>query len=1337
MGASAGGLEALQRFFGRLPPDSGMAFVVVQHIDPHHETLLPELLRKSTHMSVDLAREETPLEPDHVYVIPPNAILTIESGILRVQTPVDPQSRYSPIDRLFDSLAQDQGHNAVCILLSGSGSDGTLGLRAVKEHGGMVMAQSPESAQHDGLLRSAISTGLVDHVLPPEELAVKLMEYATYLRHLRVGQGTEPLVTAGEDELMRITTILLHKTGHDFRRYKTATLLRRLQRRMQVLQVPSVADYIDRLRQDPKEPDQLFRDLLIGVTHFFRDAEAFAVLARDVIPRLIELASVDGTLRVWTPGCATGEETYSIAILLKEAILKRDSMPKVQIFAGDIDDEALEFARQARYPQGIAQHVLPERLERFFIRQDHGYQVIKEIREMCIFSTHNLIKDPPFSQLDLIACRNLLIYLEADLQRYVAGLFHYALHRGGYLFLGPSESVVGPADLFRPVDRKHRIFQRGDTIARPLEIAPLLRGGGGGRSPERVAPPVGPRSRQEELVAALERLLLDQYAPGWVVVNARAEALYFSPRIGRYLAPAPGAPSNDVIGMARLGLRLDLRTAIHKAARTGEPVVHPDVVVEANGETQRINLLVRPLPELGADSGLFLVVFQELGPPKSRGLGTGDASAASTQAMENNLLQQLESELRTTKDHLQASVEEVETSNEELKSSNEELLATNEELQSSNEELQTSKEELQSVNEELETINVELQKKVEELDTANSDLENLFQATQIPTLFLDNELRIKRFTAAATELFHLIDSDVGRPITDIAARFSENLIPEMTEVLRTLVPKALQVRLGDGSSGYIMRIRSYRRGDNVTDGLVITFSDVTQLEQALEQRGRLASIVENAHDAIVSRTLNGLVTSWNDAATRLFGWSEREALGKSMFDLIIPPDHRREIEQTEARLAQGEHVPPYESVRLTKDGRRVAVRVAISAVKDASGTLIGSSGIFSDLTALQRAHNIELEGRRKDHFLSTLSHELRGPLATLRICVDLLQKHGLDASRSRDALAMADRQLEHVAALVDQLLDSSRIASGKIALNRVDRNLVDVVRTSAEDQRPTFDAAGVRLDLSLPNTPLWASVDPLRVSQVVVNLLGNASKFTDRRGLVTLSLRRDDDAKMAVLTVQDDGVGIEPDMLGKLFQPYSQANPLRERVEMHRGLGLGLALVHALVTAHGGTVEARSEGRGRGAEFIVRWPLLETSPDARAEAGRPLATRPGLTPHKILVVEDNWDTAESLRSILQLAGHDVQVAPDGKSALARALSFHPDLLLCDIGLPGSMDGHSIATTIRSDPVSYGKPYLIALSGYGQRADKARALAAGFDRHVTKAEHPRVLLGLIADMPRAS
>ena len=472
LGASAGGLDAFQKFFSRMPSDSGMAFVLVQHLDPHHRSLLPELLSKATRMSVAQANDETPVQPDHVYVIPPNTSLTIEGGVLRVRPAEGESGLRLPIDRLFGSLAEDQGHNAVCVLFSGSGSDGTIGLRAVKEHGGMAMAQSPETAQHDPILRSAISTGLVDHVLPPEELADKLMEYATYLRRLRDEQGPEALVLATSDELTRICTTLLHKTGHDFRRYKPPTPVRRIQRRMQVLQAASVAAYIERLREGPGEADQLFRDLLIGVTHFFRDPDAFAVLASDVIPRLVDVATVDGTLRVWTPGCSTGEEAYSVAILLREQILRQDAHSRVQIFAGDIDDEALEFARNGRYAEGIAEHVTPERLERFFIRHDHVYQVAKEIREMCLFSTHNLIKDPPFSRLDLVVCRNLLIYLEADAQRYVNSLFHYALHPGGYLFLGPSESLVGPPELFRTVDRKHRIFQRGATVARVIETLP-------------------------------------------------------------------------------------------------------------------------------------------------------------------------------------------------------------------------------------------------------------------------------------------------------------------------------------------------------------------------------------------------------------------------------------------------------------------------------------------------------------------------------------------------------------------------------------------------------------------------------------------------------------------------------------------------------------------------------------------------------------------------------------------------------------------------------------------------------------------------------------------------
>ena len=445
MGASAGGLEAFQRFFSNLPADNGTAFVLVQHLDPRHATLLPELLGKATQMLVEQVKDETPVQPNHVYVIPANATLTIEEGIVRV-APAESKVPRMPIDSLFYSLAEDQGPNAICILFSGSGTDGTLGLRAVKEHGGMVMAQTPESAQHDPMLRSAISTGLVDHVLPPEKLADKLIEYVAYLRTTR--GGTSLL----NDELSQIYHLVRRQTGHDFSQYKTSTLSRRIQRRMQVLQVAGVREYISILRKDAEEVERLFRDLLISVTHFFRDQRAWEILATEVIPEIVEHAAAEEQLRVWIPGCATGEEAYSIAILVKEAMLQRQVKPKVQIFAGDIDEEALAFARQATYPEGITEHVSPERLERFFVKQDHRFHVVKEIREMVVFSTHDLIKDPPFSRLDLIICRNLLIYLETDLQRFVTNLFHYALRPAGFLFLGPSESVAGPPELFRSVD---------------------------------------------------------------------------------------------------------------------------------------------------------------------------------------------------------------------------------------------------------------------------------------------------------------------------------------------------------------------------------------------------------------------------------------------------------------------------------------------------------------------------------------------------------------------------------------------------------------------------------------------------------------------------------------------------------------------------------------------------------------------------------------------------------------------------------------------------------------------------------------------------------------------
>ena len=1330
MGASAGGLEAFQKFFGQMPPDSGMAFVLVQHLDPHHATLMPELLGKTTRMNVEQVRDETPVQPDHVYVIPPNATLTIEGGVLRVRTPPESRPRM-PIDSLFHSLAEDQGERAICILMSGSGTDGTLGLRSVKEHGGMAMAQSPDSAKHDSILRSAIATGLVDHVLRPEEMPARLVEYASHLRWLHEENARKSLFQDAGDQLARICALLRRKTGHDFSRYKPATLVRRIQRRMQVQQIASLPDYVERLRHDAKEGEQLFRELLIGVTHFFRDPAAFAVLEREAIRNIVGQAGPDGAVRVWAPGCATGEEAYSIAILLREELLRRQLGTRVQIFAGDIDEEALEFARQGRYPEGIAEHVTPERLQRFFAKRDHSYQVVKEVRELCIFSSHNVIRDPPFSRVDLVCCRNLLIYLEADLQSHVTNIFHYALRPGGYLFLGPSESISGPSGLFRVVDKKHRLFTRSETLQMPALALPVLERSAASRRARDWTARVAV-SEQHETVSALERILLDHYAPAWVIVNAQGESVYFSPRTGRFLEPAVGAPSLDLIGMARKGLRLDLRTAIHKAVKTGETVVRERVAVESSdsGDVQLINLVVRPLHELGSEHPLHLVVFQEIGQPKPRdqALRDGDGPDPGDQ-----VVQQLESELRSTKEHLQATVEEVETSNEELKSSNEELLSTNEELQSANEELQTSKEELQSLNEELETINHELNQKVEELDSVNSDLQNLLQSTQIPTLFLDNELRIKLFTDATTDVFRLIETDLGRPITDITRRFEADIVADLNEVLRTLVVTERQVSLADDSATYLMRVLPYRRLGNVIDGLVLTFLDVTPLNRALEQQARLVSIVESSQDAIVGRSFEGLILTWNRAAERMFGYPAEEALGSSM-DLIVPPDEKQRMLEMHRRVQKGETTPPFEAVRTTRFGKPIDVSVAMSSLKDASGALIGVSSIFRDITELKRVQTrLEHEGQEKDRFLALLSHELRNPLAPLRTSLELLRRDADTAGRQAQALSVMDRQLSHLTSLVDQLMDAARISSGKIVLEWKDIDVVELVRTVAEDHTALFSSAGLQLELRLPERPLYVGGDRLRLSQALGNLLANATKFTPRGGTVSLAVEPDVSEEHVYLTVSDTGAGIEPGMQERLFKPFVQG--AATAAHGRSGLGLGLALVRGLAESHGGTVEAHSEGAGKGARFSIRLPLLgRPARPAEGAAAAPGGNGQSPLPRRVMVVEDNGDAADSLRRLLEQWGHDVATAANGQQAIELARELRPEVILCDLQLPGATDGFGVARAVRSDG-GLGRPLLVALSGFGQPGDRERSLAAGFDRHLTKPAAVDDLRRLIDEFPR--
>jgi two-component system CheB/CheR fusion protein len=856
IGASAGGLQAIKQFFERMPTNTGMAFVIVTHLPMGRESEMPEIVGRYTKLPTRASTADELVEPDHVYVCPPDHILTIEKGRLRLKMREDAVQR-RPIDVFLSSLANDRGESAVGILLSGSGSDGALGMKAIKERGGLTLAQGTDGTgpQHAEMPGAAIASGVVDLVLPAELMADRLMAFA---------QGLEPADEAVADadrsfdqQQKTISQILLKRVGHDFSGYKQKTFQRRVRRRMQVLQMDDVDRYVKRLQDDPDEVTNLFRDLLIGVTNFFRDPEAFETLERVVIPQLFAEKGANDNVRVWVPGCATGEEVYSLAILLRERMEAMVAAPKVQIFATDIDEAALAVARVGRYPAPLMTNVTEARLKRHFANDDVTYSVNKDIRELCVFSPHSVLRDPPFSRIDLISCRNLLIYLGSEFQAQVIPVFHFALKPRGYLFLGTSENVGQHADLFMAVDKKQRIFQRRDQIVTPLQIpafTPM-----GGRAPSAL---VGHRRESVggavNLRRAVETLVMERFAPAHVVVNRDGDIVHYSPRTGKYLEPAVGLPDRQLIAMARRGLRLDLRAALREAVETHRPAQRDQITVELDDRKQVVDLVVEPFGERGDDS-LYIVLFRDVGAP----FAPTEAEARQRDDAGDQRTERLEQELRDTRERLQATVEEYETAVEELKSSNEELQSVNEELQSTNEELETSKEELQSLNEELHTVNAELTSKVEEVDRANADLRNVFESTQIATIFLDKDLIIRSFTPAVTTLFNLISTDRGRPLTDIASSLAvEDLRREVQVVLERGEVIERNVSRSDGQNHYLMRVHPYRAHNNKIEGAVLTFVDVSKMTEA---EARQRTLVEELNhrvrnmltvvNAIASQTL--------------------------------------------------------------------------------------------------------------------------------------------------------------------------------------------------------------------------------------------------------------------------------------------------------------------------------------------------------------------------------------------------------------------------------------------------------------------------------------------------
>lgn len=872
IGASAGGIPAMEGLFSGLPAAPGMALVVVTHLSPERESLLRDVLSRYTDLPVLVAEHDMKIEPDHVYVMPQNAVLTIKDGILQIGAH---KRERKPIDVFFSSLAQDQNEYAVGIILSGGDGDGTLGAKLIKEHGGFVLAQAADSSgpRNPDMPQSAITSGAVDLAIPAEQMGEKLVDFARgfgMLDHLVSAGGTdapEDLDHAREE----IYGILHRQSGHDFSGYKTKTFLRRVKRRMQIGQIQSISDYIALLRKEPSEVTSLFRDLLINVTNFFRDADAFALLEKTVVPRLFEGKAADDTVRVWVPGCATGEEVYSLAILLREHMDTLAAAPKVQLFATDIDEPALSVARSARYPGDLLAGMSQQRRERFFTNEGASFLLASEVRELCIFSPHSVIKDPPFSRMDLVSCRNLLIYFGADIQSRVIPIFHYALRPGGYLFLCTSESIGQHGDLFATLDKKQRIFQARDHVS-PKARLPLLVGESS--RAVTVAPMHGKPGRLAgyPLRQSVESQVLEHYAPPHVVVSADGDVVYYSARTGKYLEAPPGAPSRQLLSMARRGLRLDLRAALREAVTTREVVTRENVAMDTEDDrVQFLTIIIEPLPERGTGEPLFLVLFQPSGP-------TLDKSEADLENRDADETAHIERDLRDMRERLQSTIEEYETALEEVKSSNEELVSVNEEAQSTNEELEASKEEMQSLNEELNTINAELSGKIEELDRANADLRNLFESTDIATVFLDRDLVIRTFTPAASAFFNLRASDVGRPLTDLSSQLD---YPEMHSQIEKVFETGEQFihHLARDRQGHyhMVRLSPYRDKGGRTRGVVVTLVDVTPLAEAEEHQKVLISELNHRVKnmlAVVTSITNRTVetsTTKEEFATALLG----------------------------------------------------------------------------------------------------------------------------------------------------------------------------------------------------------------------------------------------------------------------------------------------------------------------------------------------------------------------------------------------------------------------------------------------------------------------------------
>ena len=1327
IGASAGGIDAFRSLLGALPGDTGMAYVLVQHLSPDHPSILAQTLARFTSMPVLEIQDGTPLVPDHVYVMPSNAEVLLSRGTLRlVPRPPSPGGRL-PIDALFLSLAGELRSRAIGIVLSGTGEDGTAGLKEIKAEGGLTFAQTSASAHFAGMPESASAAGVVDRVLSPDQIATELTRLG---RHpYVVDRSAAAEVTAPDpDATARILSLVHRHSGVDFSVYRPSTVSRRIARRMALHRIPTASEYADFAAKDPAEARALSQDLLIHVTGFFRDPEVFDALRRVVFPALTGNKR-EGPIRIWVPGCSTGEEVYSLAIGLLEYFGESSAQGgEFQIFGSDLSQRAIECARTGLYPGTALRDVGEDRLERFFHRAGEERRIAKGIRDRCVFVVHDLARNPPFAKLDLISCRNVLIYFGGELHQRLVPMFHYCLNRGGFLLLGRSENLAGFAELFKAVDLEHRIFSRvgdGRHVHFPLALSKHAEGPPAKFSAgQQLSRPAAQAQRQADHV------LLGRFAPPGVVVNERLDVVHFRGRTGDFLEQPPGQPQTNLLKMARGGLLADLQRALSEAKERGV-AVRTDAVQIVRGD-QNLTIAIEVIPLLAdheAGERYFLVIFHDPrgSAPRAPELPESDLAGEA---------RRLREELAVTKQYLESMVEQHQIADDDFATVNEELIAANEELQSTNEELESAKEELQSANEELTTLNDELRSRNAELDRLANDLSNILAAVDVPVVIVDSQRKVRRFTPDTRSLVNLIPSDAGRPIDDIKFNVDvSDLDRRIADVMQSGTPREWEVRSSAGR-WFRMHIRPYTAADHVLDGAIVSFVDIDTLKHTVEDaqaaRDYARAIIESVQVPLLIVDHGCRVMSANPAFEWMLG-NRTVEVGNDLFALAGDAWDAEAVRRAVDEVQAGQTPPRPFEIRLRSPAEEERTFAVTARGVTWPGGKQAALLAFEDLTEQRRLEEertaravAEASNRTKDLFLATLSHELRTPLSAILMQAQVLRRAGTTVPRVEHASAVIERAVTLQKRLIDDLLDVSRIVTGKLRLDQHVVDLGEIVQGAVEEARPSAEMKAVTIETTIARglTPVYA--DAARMQQVVSNLLTNAIKFTGRSGTVAVALERSD--VEARITVRDTGMGVPREFVPHLFSRFSQADGSATRV--HGGLGLGLAIVKHLVDLHGGTVGAESAGEGHGAAFWVTVPLVETRAQAQppSRATRAAADISGL---RVLVLEDDEGTRESLAEILAVAGASVRAVATVKEGMHALSEFAPDVVLSDLAMPGE-DGFSFISRVRNlPPERGGRTPAAALSALASTEDRQHALDAGFQMHLPKPVDIDVLFSAVA------